>query len=397
MVTLTSSEVSSIAMSLTLRWLAMRSAEPVSSWTSTGRQYTPADAIRLATRFAPSSSDSHHSDGSRLSERGRQILRTLDVLNDEIDRYEDERLQQLALDLIPFDGLHSKAEDLSSQGCQKSPIQKLAFQDALAQVLVEWAKRDFLRWVDPIRCSSCQSETEGIGHGTPTQDERDAGGAGRVELYRCTRIECQGRVTRFPRYTNLDKLLQTRMGRCGEFAAIFTLLMRALGLRARYVWNSEDHVWNEYYSDDLKRWVHIDSCEGARGKELLYNLGWGKKMKYCMAFGVSGASDVTRAYVSDWPSALARRDQVPEDALEGKLRQITEERRASLPSADRDELASEDLAEEQWLQSSTIRLEAAQQETLSGRTSGTKEWRQQRSELGSAGRSAEPALAGTSH
>lgn len=383
---LTLSETNSLAVSLTLRWLAMRSAAPLSAWTPSSRQYTPADAARLARRFT-TTSISPRSHQLNREEDTQRMRRTLEALDHEVDRYEDPHLQELALNLIPFDALHTKAEAMQPD---------LAYQDALAQALVEWAKHDFLQWVDPVHCSACQGETEASGSNSPTHTEQDEGGAGRVELYRCLREECQGRITRFPRYTKLEKLLETRTGRCGEFAAIFTLLLRALGFRARYIWNSEDHVWNEYYSEELRRWVHIDSCEGARGKELLYDLGWGKKMKYCIAFGTSGASDVTRAYVSDWKATLDRRTSIPEDMLSRHQSAITTRRRASLSDSERAELEKEDAEEENWLQDMEGRLQVAKQESLSGRTSGTKKWRKQRSELGGAQTAKSPALTGTS-
>jgi len=68
------------------------------------------------------------------------------------------------------------------------------------------------------------------GAAPPTEEDLRYG-AHRVEAYDCR--SC-GRTTRFPRYNHPGKLLETRRGRCGEWANCFTLCCRAMGWDARY-------------------------------------------------------------------------------------------------------------------------------------------------------------------
>ncbi|RUS20494.1 hypothetical protein BC937DRAFT_95063 [Endogone sp. FLAS-F59071] len=289
----------------------------------------------------------------------KQFLNQLQTVNWEVAKYENRILLDKALDVIPITRLYEEAES----NLHLHPDDLL--DDVLIKRLLAWFKRDFFTWVNEPPCDYCKGKTMRIGMSGPTSEERRFG-AGNVELYMCT--VCS-RQTRFPRYNDPGKLLETRRGRCGEWANCFTLCCRAIGAEARYVLDTTDHVWTEVYSEHKGRWIHCDSCEEAYDQPLLYSAGWGKKPSYCIALSAEEAVDVTRRYTQNWAQVLARRNKVSEDVLAQLLRRFRQEKQAALPSERVQELRRRAEIEERELEEASRRTAVSDAE-MRGRQSG---------------------------
>ncbi|VDK73875.1 unnamed protein product [Onchocerca ochengi] len=264
----------------------------------------------------------------------RIFLRKFVEYSQRMQIYENEISQALARSLIPYDKL-----------MEASRMNGKANKFELVKLLLNWFKTDFFVWTDVPKCELCGQNAEKSEEvqGDPTQEEQEWG-AYRVEVYKCQK--CNTNV-RFPRYNDPVKLLETRSGRCGEWANCFTLCSRAIGLETRWVYDVTDHVWCEIWIEDLDRWVHCDPCENIIDTPLLYEKGWGKNLNYVIAFGLDHIQDVTWRYTFNHFATLGRRNSCRETVLRNFMR----------------------------MRGSKIEEQ--------GRTTGSEEWKKQRGETGS--------------
>jgi peptide-N4-(N-acetyl-beta-glucosaminyl)asparagine amidase len=331
-----------------------------------------------STSTTTTSSSSGSASASSFSAGEREMISRFQGHLSTAMSYESLEAQQRALAVIPVRALLDKVPG----GCAESGRSE---RDELSFQLLRWFRRDFFKWVDAAPCESCGGPTRGVGNhpaGRPTEDDL-AHGASRVEVYLCN-AGCPA-PTRFPRYNNPVKLLETRRGRCGEWANCFTLCCRALGLDARLAMDWTDHVWTEVWSEAKGRWVHLDSCDTSYDAPLMYEAGWGKKLTYIVSFSAEEVVDVTRRYTRSYVSqVLPRRTAVSEQWMAAQTAQLSETLQARLPAGRREVVraraASERRELELTLASPAAELKPAE---MAPRESGSAAWREARGECGS--------------
>lgn len=289
---------------------------------------------------------------------------------DKLHRYEEDEVQAMAISVIPLDDLSIAASETVALG--------LAFDhpigegDALMSELLCWFKKDFFKWMDNPACHNCGGPTKSLYQGVaqPTHEELRFK-ASRVELFKCNPCNV---ITRFPRYNDPIKLLETRTGRCGEWANTFALCCRTLGYKIRLVIDMKDHVWVEYWSEASERWVHIDPGEGILDKPLLYEKGWGKQVDHVYALGIDGVREVTRRY-----SARGHQAQGDSHTL-SYLNVLTESLRSGLSEEEVKELTRMDAMEHEELKTGHSKHACTQ--SLPGRSTGQADWIATRGEGG---------------
>nr|XP_002122689.1 peptide-N(4)-(N-acetyl-beta-glucosaminyl)asparagine amidase [Ciona intestinalis]XP_026690236.1 peptide-N(4)-(N-acetyl-beta-glucosaminyl)asparagine amidase [Ciona intestinalis] len=324
------------------------------------KQLMNAEKVTLKKNLSPSLKKSQEEILPRLKSHLRHTA-----------MYENKSLQQKARAVIPIVELNTRTE----KRLREETNQEFSnYQYCFLLELLHWFKYEFFTWTNQPPCTSCpESEKYSIGM-LPPSDEDLLWGASRVEGYTCSNCN---KILRFPRYNHPEKLLETRTGRCGEWANCFTLICKSMAYDARHVLDWTDHVWTEVFIVSMDRWLHCDSCENVCDKPLMYEQGWNKKLSLIVAADHEHIVDVTRRYTRDVNAVEIRRNKMfDSDWLKSTIRELNETTRLSMTQARKEKLRNRQLNEEKEL--SSVKTETGGE--YEGRTSGSLAWRLARGE-----------------
>ncbi|KAL7055289.1 hypothetical protein AAHC03_024372 [Spirometra sp. Aus1] len=330
----------------------------------------------------------------------------------------DPLSQKAAREVVPEAELLTEAAQ--SAGCSPEAVTPV---DYLTQLL-RWFKEDFFSWVNELECSTCSAKMS-MSAGVPTPEERRSGDAERVEVYTCPQGSTHAQ-RRFPRYNDPCKLLETRQGRCGEWANCFALILASLRKPSsqadgcskeevpwfpgvRFVVDFTDHVWCEVWLEEpttvaegtvapTGRWVHVDVCEGLIDAPLVYEAGWHKKLSYIFALTLPpytapsevaiDTQDVTWRYTTDPLAVRSRRKEIGENLLAVYIAQQHTFAGAAWAEAGltNDPFTLSCVLKELTELMQPSKLDpVAHPEVLRGRQSGSVEWRRARGETNASG------------
>lgn len=298
--------------------------------------------------------------------------------------YNNDHLQSLILETLNLALIYDNIDKEVSKQSENKKADEIDHEEILIKELLRYFKDDFFKWTNQPDCSSCgKNDNQQFLRGErPNTEEfnRDSK-CGHVEVYKCN--SC-GTITRFPRYNSPAVLLETRQGRCGEWAALFTYILVSFQVRTRYIWNKEDHVWCEYFNTKEKRWIHLDSCEKAYDEPHIYARNWDKKMSYVIGFSDTGIADLSRKYVDNVNKGnMINRSSMRNDEEMYKLvTALNNDIRSSYPPDLRFSLHQEDEKEYLNLNYPNGSPTKTHDFDTKGRQSGSAEWVSSRGEGG---------------
>lgn len=187
-----------------------------------------------------------------------------------------------------------------------SSVRRLVPEDTLdgsIESLLKWFK-GFMRWMPAQPVCNCNGSDRFMQKKVESGDAR----IHRTEVYTCDKC---GAIQRFPRYTEILHVAESRVGRCSEWSMLFGAILNSLSFQSRIVHDYLDHCWNEVLLDG--RWIHVDSTLDyplSLDHPYFYEQNWKKRYLYVLAFSSDKIEDVTQKYTQQWMNIISRRQEL---------------------------------------------------------------------------------------
>jgi Zn ribbon nucleic-acid-binding protein len=170
-------------------------------------------------------------------------------------------------------------------------------EDQSFRIILQWFKNDFMKWMPKnLQCNSCNIQMK-LQYLPGKSWEVRA-----VEIYEC--MKCGSKYV-FPRYGEIKKIADTRVGRCSEWSMLFGAILNSLSFPTRILHDYLDHCWNETYI--RSKWIHIDSTLEypiSFNHPHYYEQNWRKEYEHIIAFSSNSIEDVTRFYTEKWDTEV---------------------------------------------------------------------------------------------
>ena len=197
--------------------------------------------------------------------------------------------------------------------------------------LLRWFKNDFMKWTpkDPVckMCinrsdihrnvteGSCNNESVALSPPPPVMHLKkiiigNSWKMRKIEVFVCRNCNYE---YAFPRYGEILKIAETKIGRCSEWSMLFGAILSSLGIKTRIVHDFLDHCWNEAmlsYAEEDAKWVHVDCTLDyplSLNRPYHYEENWAKEYEYVLAFTADRVEDVTQTYTLKWEAIQQRR------------------------------------------------------------------------------------------
>ena len=306
----------------------------------------------------------------KILKRDFNFLEIIHLFEERLKAYKEVEMQNKIKEIIP-------------------PRPENSTSEQYVKILLKWFKKQFFTWCNKPKCPGCGENDKNyklLNYNDKPNEEEKQFWAYRTEKYYCNK--CQ-REVRFARYNRTIKLLETKTGRCSEWSNLFGAILYTCGFKVRLINNFEDHVWNEFYNEEEKRWIHLDSCEEAYDTPLVYEQGWGRVMTFILGLSDDGLVEVTPRYVKDWKIVNQRRSEkmiiklqtIMEDINKKMSIGINDEEKKNREERRKNEIESFDkkIKLDLYGDGKNQNDKINDAEKL-GRQSGSLEWRKQRGE-----------------